>query len=106
MDKTKIPTTKVAIKGLDSELVLYNWLTQDESQAQLDIITEGKDLSPTNLKDGSLQLSVSSGIIGKLNRFKIESLCQNLTWDDFNVLSPDLRDKILSEIDKILNKKK
>lgn len=104
MDKTKIPTTEVDCKGLKVEF--YNWLTQDESQKQFEIVTGGRELDPSSLQEGKMSLSISSGILAELNRFKVEALCKNLAWEDFNVLSPDVREKVLAEADKIINKKK
>ena len=92
----EIPTKKVKIG--EKEIEVYKWMTQDQEDEYLSIMTEGKEYTIDS--EGNTQLSVSARALSNSRKYKVESLCKSLSWEEFNNWSPEDRSKLLSVLEK------
>lgn len=104
MDKSKIPTTKFTLSN-GFELDIYDFFTQSEEAKQLIILSGNQELNVDSSGTDEFKMRVTPERIQDLVKFKVESLCVNLKWDDFDVMSPKLRKEVLDNIEVVLSKK-
>lgn len=97
MDKSKIPTVTVKLSN-GFELELYSFLTQEEETEQLAILSGDQPLS---LDGDSSKISVTAPQLALVGKHKFQSLSKNLTWEEFNVLSPKVRAEIQEKLNEV-----
>lgn len=100
MDKSKIPTTKIKLG--DREIEVYQWMTQEEEDQYLNTLTGDKEMSLSS----EMEMQTSYSTLAKARNFMVQTLCKDFTFEEFNILSPDLRKELDAELAKIVNKKK
>lgn len=106
MDKSVIPTTKIEIgKNEDKRVIeVYQWLTQQEDDEYLSLLTQGRDFSPD--AEGNVSISTNASNIATARNYLIEHYCIGIKSEEFNVMRPDLRQELINNIEALHSKKK
>lgn len=98
--------TKIVKIG-DRDIEFYLWLTQDEEDHILDILSGGNEFEIK--KDGTeMKFKATSKMLAEHRKARVEAYCKNLKWDEFSALNPKLREEVEGVINDIgeENKKK
>lgn len=114
MDKSKIPTREIAIGTDDQPLSVkvYEWLTQDEEDERLKLLTGDQELDIEDSTDkqaspdANVKMKIKMSNLAAVKRHLVEHMCVELKWDAFNIMSPDQRTKLVDELQKQVDKKK
>ena len=112
MDKSKVPTRDIVL-GTGEEQVkvkVYKWLIQEEDdQYQTILVGESMDL---DMESGdktanTIRTKIGFSSYAAARKYLVETMCINLSWDDFNILSPDMRDELFTKLDvlRVIKKK-
>lgn len=94
----KIPTEKemVEIAGASIEIEMYSWLTQDEENAYTMLIVDPKNYQDGD--DGERVQVLTADTIVEAKKFLVENMLKSHTWDEFNVLHPEIRASIVEKL--------
>ena len=95
-----IPTEIIKIGSLDVEV--YKWLTQEqEDQYNTTLLgDEGVDIGSNDGK-GEVSVMVKMSNVSAGRKLLVQFSCKNLSWEQYNVLSPKERELLFSGISKI-----
>lgn len=99
----KVPGLKVA--NVERELEVYEWLTQDEEDRKEQITLGDRAYEVEHGKEMTVTVSVTAEKMAELRRFKVEALCRNLTWEEFSIQPPKVRDAITEILEEAEKKK-
>ena len=106
MDKTGIPTEVIKIG--DREIGVYKWFTAEEDAEYNRLLMGDKefDISEESLKKGNMKASFSFSSVAKASKYLVEHICVDLKWEEYNILSPSLRQELVDKINKVREGKK
>ena len=103
MEKYEIPTTEVTIgEGEEAKKVLlYQWLTQDQTSQYRNLIMN-KPLDMAEIQRAKkagkeIELTVTMESLDKAKKVLIESLCKDLSWEEYNSWRPNHRQELYEE---------
>lgn len=103
-NEKKVPSYSVTIaKGTEDErsFKMYQWLTQEEHDQYQSILLADRDMEVSG--DGKQKMSIPATTMAQGRKFLVETLCIDLSWDEFNYMRPDLRDEVLDKIDAAMD---
>lgn len=100
--KDRIPTKTIKVDNLGEEktIELYQWATQDEEDELMNSLFGENGIEP----GGTINLRSQN--ITEYKKKLVTFFCKDLSWEEFNGMHPDAREKILEAIDSPLKKKK
>lgn len=106
MDKSKIPTHLFTLPS-GKEVEIYDWLTQSEAEEHTNILIG--DIPVTTLAliaEGQADLEITGATALKARRYLATVMLKNVTFDEFDVLSPSDRDALIEELEGVVNNTK
>lgn len=101
----EIPTKKLVIE--EEEIVVRSYLTQQQEDEYNSLLLGDQDIdvSDSGSNDG-ISMRFKTSQLASARKFLIESLCVDLTWEEYNTRSPQFRQELFKQLGEIQNPKK
>jgi hypothetical protein len=106
MDKTNIPTKELKLKHSERVVKYYEWLTESEENEHQELMLGDNKLEVSdNTETEEMTFMVGIAQVNGANRYLVEHLLVDITYDEFDTLHPGDRQLIKKTLDNVKEKK-
>lgn len=102
MDKSKIPTEKFIIEDEEQkiDIEMYKWMTQEEEDTFDNLRIGNRSLGSEE------KFTIPYSVAIEARNYRLKALLISPKFEDLNIMSPSIREKIMIKVIEIVDKKK